>query len=436
MVEVRPPRGFRDFTPDVMILRKKVIERIEDIFQRYGFDPIETPVIEYWDVLRGKYGEEAESKLVWRFNDPFSGREYAFRYDLTVPLARYLATHRNTLLPFKRYHIGRVWRHERPQKSRYREFYQCDVDIVGSPYPEADAEILNITIDVLDSFGFRDYVIRVNDRRLLRGIFEVELGIREVYPVYITIDKLDKIGKEEVLKRLSSMLDRGRVKCIEEVLAMRGEPYKVLEMVSERFGGIEVVKEAVRYLEEMLDYVKDVSKIMLDLSMVRGLEYYTGPIYETVVEKPRIGSLAGGGRYDELIGLFLGRKVPATGTTIGVDRLVDAGVELGLFRLDKKTVTQVYVIVLHEDVRRVGWRIANSLREHGFRVAVDVARLKIDKLRKYVRNLGVPILVYLGRREVEKSTATIYVRDTGERIEVKQEELVQTLQKLIEKKNP
>ncbi len=434
MTEVRPPRGFRDFPPETVLVRRWVVDRIVDVFERYGFDPIETPVIEYWDVLKGKYGEEAENKLVWRFVDPFSGREYAFRYDLTVPLARYLATHRNTPLPFKRYQVGRVWRHERPQKSRYREFLQCDADIVGSPYPEADAEILNLIVDVMDSLGFRDYVVRVNDRRLLRGIYEDYLGVSDFYSVYITIDKLDKIGKDAVLERLSGMLSSSQLGVVEKLLDLRGDPSSVLGFVGEWFRGVKAVEEAVKFLDEVFSLVRDSSRIILDLSLVRGLEYYTGPIHEVVVKGVRVGSVAGGGRYDGLIGLFLGRDIPATGVSFGVDRIVDAGLELGLYRLDRKTVTDIYVIVLDREFWRLGWRLADELRRHGFRVSLDLARRKIDKVRKYAKTLQIPIIVYIGRREAEKNTATVYVRETGERIEVERNQLVEKLKEIIERK--
>jgi histidyl-tRNA synthetase len=173
-------------------------QRLSRFSRGTDFDPLDTPVLEYWETLAGKYGEEAEGKLIWRFTDSWSGREYALRYDLTVPLARFIASRRDIPLPFKRYHVGPVWRHEEPQRGRYREFYQCDADIVGSPYPEADAEILNLTVDLLRELGFHNFKVRVNDRRLLSGVFEEELGIGNPLPVYRVIDKLDKIGLEGV----------------------------------------------------------------------------------------------------------------------------------------------------------------------------------------------------------------------------------------------
>jgi len=408
-----------------------VIGEIEEIFQRYGYDPIDTPAVEYWDVLRGKYGEEAEKKLVWRFIDSWSGREYALRYDLTVPLARFIANRGNIPLPFKRYHIGPVWRHEDPQRGRYREFYQCDVDIIGSSYPEADAEIINITLDVMNLFKFEEYMVKVNDRRILRGIFEEYLGIEEPYPIYVIIDKLDKIGLSGVLEQLREKLPEDTVSKIEEVISLRGDPFEVLEEIEERYGANESVKIAVKHLREMFELVNDLDKISLDLSMVRGLEYYTGPIFETVVSKPRIGSLTGGGRYDELIGMFIGRKIPATGTSIGIERLIDAGIELGLFKLDKKTVTQIYIVSLTDEARKEAWKLAGELRSHGFKVSLDLSRHKQDKQRKYAQKLDIPVLIYLGEKELKEKTATIYSKKDKKRIVVPRAELVSTLEDLI-----
>jgi len=432
-ISTKPPAGFRDFPPELMLLRKKVIRKIEEIFEKYGYDPIDTPAIEYWDVLKGKYGEEAEKKLVWRFTDPWSGREYALRYDLTVPLARFIANKGDVPLPFKRYHIGLVWRHEEPQRGRYREFYQCDVDVIGSPYPEADAEIINIILEVMNLFNFEEYTIKVNDRRILKGIFEEYLGIDKPYPVYVIIDKLDKIGLEGVRKQLREKLSEEMTLKIEEVISLRGKLFEVLEKVEEKFGSNQSVKMGVNHLREMFELVNDLSKIFLDLSMVRGLEYYTGPIFETVVNKPRIGSLTGGGRYDELIGMFIGRKIPATGTTIGIERLLDAGIELGLFKLDKKTVTQIYIVSLTEKTRKEAWKLAKELRDHGFKVSLDLSRHKQNKQRKYAQKLDIPILIFLGEKELEENTATIYSRRTGERTVVPRNQLIDALENMLGK---
>ncbi len=431
----RPPRGFRDFTPDLMILRKELFSRLEKLFQRYGYDPIDTPIVEYWETLAGKYGEEAENKLIWRFKDPWSGREYALRYDLTVPLARFIASHQDVVLPFKRYHIAPVWRHEEPQKGRYREFYQCDADIVGSSYPEADAEIVNLVVDALRVLGFNDgFKVRVNDRRLLTGIFEEELGIENPLPVYRAIDKLDKIGVEGVKRELMERigLNGTTTEKILEIISLRGDPDETLDKIEEKYGNNKNVKEATRHLREMFDLIFERKLTLLDLSLVRGLDYYTGPILEVVLDKPKIGSVAGGGRYDNLIGIFLGKEIPATGVSIGIERIIDAGIELGIYTLRRKTVTQIQVIVVDRESYKYAWEVASRLRSMGFNTRIDVSRLKEQTQRKKARRLSIPVLAFIGLKEMESKTVTLYFTESGERIEnIKVDEAKDIIQKRL-----
>ena len=417
MAGYRPPRGFRDFPPPLMILRRRLIRTVERVFERYGFDPLDTPALEYWETLSGKYGEEAESKLVWRFQDPLSGRWYALRYDLTVPLARFVASNPGLQMPFKRYHIGKVWRHEEPQRGRYREFVQCDADIVGSPYPEADAELIRLAIDVLEELGFERFTVRVNDRRLLSGVFEEELGLRDPSKVYRAIDKLDKIGVEGVREELlRAGVDGATVDKIMGLIEWRGSPGKVLEEVSSAYGGNERVREAVEHLGEALRLVGD-ERVVVDMSLVRGLDYYTGPIFEVVLEEPRIGSVAGGGRYDGLIGMFAGREVPATGISIGIERIIDAGLELGIYKLEPPTVAQVHVVVLDRAYFDYAWKAAEALRREGYNVRLDLSRASGQVQRRKASRSGVPVIAFVGAREAASKTVTLYSTSTGERVE-------------------
>ncbi len=420
----RPPRGFRDFPPDLMILRKNLLSRVERVFQRYGFDPIDTPALEYWETLAGKYGEEAENRLIWRFTDKWSGREYALRYDLTVPMARFVATHRDIPMPFKRYHIGPVWRHEEPQKGRYREFYQCDADIVGSPHPEADAEIVELVIDVIRELGFSSgFKVRLNDRRLLRGIFEEELSLgNAILPVYRAIDKLDKIGVDGVRGELLKLgLQDSTVDRIIDIISIQGDPGELLGEVARRYGGNKLVADAVKHLESIIGLV-DNSSVVVDLSLVRGLDYYTGPILEVVLDRPRIGSVAGGGRYDNLIGLFTNTQIPATGASIGIERIIDAGLELGLYTLKEKTVTEAMVVVLDKEVYSYAWRVARVLRSAGVRTRIDLSMASPGVQRRKAQRLGIRLLVYVGAKEAEAGTATIYDTRTKERREARLED--------------
>ncbi len=434
--EYSTPRGFRDFLPELAILRKSVLGRIERVFKRYGFDPIETPAVELWETLSGKYGEEAEEKLIFRFKDPFDEIEYGLRYDLTVPLARVVASY-SIPLPFKRYHIGPVWRRElKPKKGRYREFVQCDIDIVGSPHPEADAEILNIINDVMREFNLSNYLIKINDRRILAGFFEEQLelgGERKILAVYRAIDKLDKIEIEGVREELRNLnLDETKIDKIEEIISIRGNPDRKLEEIME-IGGNNKIIEGVEHLKDMLNYIKDKSKLFLDLSMVRGLDYYTGPIFETVVEEPKIGSITGGGRYDNLIKMYGGPDLPATGTTIGVERLIDAGLELGLFKLDKKTYTHVYIVAFDEESRKYSWKLAEELRNNGINVQMDLMRRSLRKQQEYVKKKGIPLIIYLGKKEMETGKLTIYNREREERMELPTQDAIRKIKEILKK---
>lgn len=428
------PKGFRDFPPDIMILRKKILRIVEETFIKYGYDPIETPALEYWGTLKGKYGEEAENKLVYKFKDPWSEKWYALRYDLTVPLARFLSNH-VVQFPFRRYHISRVWRHENPQRGRYREFWQCDIDIVGSPYPEADAEIVNVLSEAIENIGLRNFKIKLNDRRMLAGVFEETLSLKNVISVYRIIDKLDKIGYEGVREELAKAgYSNETIEKIIEIISISGSPEKVLDEIEEMYGGNRKVGEAVLHLREMLDFIKYRNKVSIELSLVRGLDYYTGPIFEYVVEKPKIGSIAGGGRYDNLIEIYTGKHTPSTGGSIGIERVIDAGLELGIFRLDMKTYTKVYVLSLKHDRETYLYAsaIANMLREKGIPTQVDVMRRSEQAQRRYAIKKGINVVVYVGPKEVSERKATIYDRKSGTRKVVDLGRVVEEVLKFLE----
>ncbi len=426
------PKGFRDFPPDIMILRKKILRIIEETFIKYGYDPIETPALEYWDTLKGKYGEEAENKLVYKFKDPWSEKWYALRYDLTVPLARFLSNH-VVQFPFRRYHISRVWRHENPQRGRYREFWQCDIDIVGSPYPEADAEIVNVLSEALENIGLKDFKIKLNDRRMLAGIFEETLSLKNVISVYRIIDKLDRIGYKGLREELAkARYSNDIIEKISEIISISGLPENVLDEIEEMYGRNRKVSEAIMHLREMMDFIKYKNKVSIELSLVRGLDYYTGPIFEYVVEKPKMGSIAGGGRYDNLIEIYTGKHTPSTGGSIGIERVIDAGLELGIFRLDRKTYTKVYVLSLKHDKETYLYSlaIANMLREKGIPTQVDVMRRSEQAQRRYALKKGINIVVYVGSKEVSERKVTIYDRTRNIRKVVALKDVVKAVKEI------
>ncbi|MBR9689601.1 MAG: histidine--tRNA ligase [Candidatus Altiarchaeota archaeon] len=409
------PKGMRDLPPEMSILRKDVFARLERIFRRFGFDPLETPIVELWDTLKGKYGPEAENKMIYAFKDRWGGKELALRYDLTVPLARFISENPTRPLPFKRYAIGRVYRHEEPQRGRYREFYQCDVDTIGSKEPSSDAEILLVIGAVMKEFKLPGYSVQVNDRRLLAGIFEKGLGInRNLLAVYRNIDKLDKVGWATVRDELKKILPIGTVSRIKDVIDIQGGPFEVLDEVESQFGKIDEVKTASADLREIFELSKKV-RTRLNLSMVRGLDYYTGPIFETIVKEPRIGSITGGGRYDELLGQY-GRPFPATGTTIGVERLIDTGIALGIFK-KVKSVTDVYVVDLGD--QNYAWRVAKSLRGNGLNVRVDLMGRNWKKQVSESEKFGIRFIAMVGPKEAKKGVVTVIDKETDKKKIVK-----------------
>jgi len=398
-MSLNPPRGMKDFTPELEILREKMVSIIEEVFQKYGFDPITTPIVEYWDTLKGKYGEEAEKKLIWRFKLPFSDKKYALKYDNTVPLARYYAKYR-PLLPFKRYTIDRVFRYDEPQKGRYREFWQADVDILGSYYPEADAEILMVFDEVFKRLGFEGFRILINDRRIMEIVLS-NLGVGDKLRVYRIIDKLDKIGLEGVKKELLEFLDKDKVEKILEIISLEGE--EVLEYIS-RFKGADKYVEEIRLIIDL----SGSRNIIYKPSLVRGLDYYTGMVFE-VVYKKGFGSLAGGGRYDNLIELFAKVRIPAVGGAIGINRVMDLGIDLGIFKLDRKTYTEIAVVYVGNTFREA-WNIANNLRKEGFRVYIDLNRNKFKKQIEYVVNKDIRYLIIVGEEDLKENKVTFQDR--------------------------
>ncbi|MEM4426636.1 MAG: HisS family protein, partial [Acidilobaceae archaeon] len=333
----------------------------------------------------------------------------------------------------KRYHIAPVWRHEEPQKGRYREFYQCDADIVGSPYPEADAEILDLVVDVLKEIGFRDFKVLINDRRILSGVFENELRLSDPIPVYRIIDKLDKIGAEGVRKELvDKKYSEELVNAIMKLIEIRGNPFESLEVLCSKYSANTNVQKGCKHLLEALDLVNNVEYIEFDMSLVRGLDYYTGPIFEAVLSTPKIGSIAGGGRYDNLIGLFTNKEIPATGVSLGLERIIDAGLELGLISLSKLTVTEAQVIVIDWSFLKYAWKVLKILRSNGIKARIDLSRLSEEAQRRRAKRLRVPVLVFVGQREVETNTATVYHTASGRREVVSLDELPKIVNLLLD----
>lgn len=425
-IQPRVPRGMRDILPQKMILRQYVIGRVESVFQRFGFEPLQTPALELRETLMGKYGPDAE-KLIYDAQHREGKEELSLRYDLTVPLTRIVAMYPDLVKPFKRYQIAPVWRAERPQKGRYREFYQCDADIVGSKSMLADAEIVTMIFAVLSQLGFQAFVTKINNRKILTGIGQYAGVPAEMLGgLYRSIDKLDKIGREGVrAEMVQNQIPTDVVDKIIGLLAIAPNDFGKLRAL---LGGIPIAVEGLNELEELAKYLGDSSvpraNYEFDFSMVRGLAYYTGPIYETVVIEPKIGSLTGGGRYDELIGLFSNQSLPVTGTSFGIERIIDVMEELGMFPKNVgRTVTQAFVTIFGKELVGTSVRVANALRAADINTELALEADGLGKQLKYAAAKAIPFAVIIGPDEASEQQATVRDLGSGEQTVVPQTKL-------------
>ncbi len=435
-IKPRVPRGMRDILPEQMIRRQYVIDVIRGVFEEFGFEPLQTPALELSEVLTGKYGPDAE-KLIYQAGHVGGKEDISLRYDLSVPLCRVVAMHPQLPKPFKRYQIDPVWRAERPQKGRYRQFFQCDADTVGTESMLADAENVNLIYQVLTRLGFKQFEININDRKLITGIGQFAgVPTEQLGGLYRSIDKLDKIGLSGVRAELAeNQIPEPVIEKLLALLQIEGDAETVLNALSEQLGDSEVANEGIAELEELSSYLTTFGVpeefYRINVSMVRGLEYYTGPIYETVVEEPKIGSITGGGRYDELIGSFSRQSYPATGTSFGIERIIDVMEEFDMFPSTVgRTVTQVLVTVFDADLAQESLKLATLLRSSGIRTEVYCRPTRISTQMKYADSKGIPYAVILGSDEVE--AGTVAVRDLASREQqvIPRAELVEYIQGL------
>ncbi|MFP4497884.1 MAG: histidine--tRNA ligase, partial [Vulcanimicrobiota bacterium] len=386
-VKIQPKllKGTRDFLPDMMIKRNYVIDIIRDIFKTHGFLPLETPSIEMYETLAGKYGEEGE-QLIYRFKDR-GERDLGLRYDLTVPLSRVVAMHQNNLVfPLKRFQIQPVWRADKPGKGRFREFYQCDVDIVGSKDLLADAEVIYLFSRAMQKLGFKGYKIKINHRKVLRGIVEVAgCDVSRESDICIAIDKLDKIGFEGVEQELGKRgISSASSAEILKAIKIKGEPREVIargNSLLEKSDSAGIGFDELSTLGNLLLAMgMPPDNFEFDISLARGLNYYTGPIFETVVEEPRIGSVSGGGRYDNLVGQFLGRDMPAVGNSIGLERIITVMDELNMYPAGLGYGIDVMICRFADEDTDYIVNLANKYRKAGLRTEIYLGSKK-KKLR-------------------------------------------------------
>ena len=437
-IRPRVPRGMRDILPEQMIRRQYVIDVIRDVFEEFGFEPLQTPALELSEVLTGKYGPDAE-KLIYQAGHVGGKEDISLRYDLSVPLCRVIAMHPQLPKPFKRYQIDPVWRAERPQKGRYRQFFQCDADTVGTESMLADAENVNLIYQVLTRLGFEQFEVNINDRKLITGIGQFAgVPTEQLGGLYRSIDKLDKIGVSGVRDELAeNQIPEPVIEKLLALLQIESDTATVLNALNEQLGDSEVAREGIAELEELNSYLTTLGVpdkfYRVNVSMVRGLEYYTGPIYETVVEEPKIGSITGGGRYDELIGSFSKQGYPATGTSFGIERIIDVMEEFDMFPAAVgKTVTQVLVTVFDADLAQESLKLATLLREDGIRTEVYSRPTRLSTQIKYADTKGIPYAVILGSDELEAGKVAIRNLARREQQIVPRTEFVEHIQKWID----
>ncbi len=424
----------RDFLPADIRRREYVIGIIKEVYESYGFEPLETPAVENLETLTGKYGEEG-NQLIFKILKRGEKLEQsvaekdlsdlALRYDLTVPLARVIANHTNDLPKFfKRYQIQPVWRADRPARGRYREFYQCDVDAIGSSSMIVEAELCEAVSEILERLGFDDFVIRVNHRTILYAMLEtVEIEKEKQTDALVALDKLDKIGKDGVLKELveHEINENAGLKLLDLFanLEMAGNSQS-LSQLSEFIGENKIGKQGLSKLGEILGFA-NLENIKIDVSLARGLSYYTGAIFEINVPD-FAGSLAGGGRYDRLIGMFGKEQIPACGFSIGLERILVVMEERGMFPKElNDSSADVLVTVWNEDSIGASLRLASELRRQKLRVLVYPEADKLGKQFKYASQINVPFVCVLGETELAENKVTLKNMRTGEQEMIERE---------------
>lgn len=435
-------KGFRDYLPEVMIARRAMISTISEVFELYGFSPLDTPALEYSEILLGKYGDDAE-KLLYRFRDN-GDRDVCMRYDLTIPLARVTGMNRQLPLPFKRYQIGTVWRAENPGRGRFREFSQCDADIVGSASLLADAELMALGSSILEALGLRAQ-IRINNRKVFRGLQEL-LGIEEgtrMDAVLRVVDKLPKVGEAGVRRELGEDLGLAAT-LVDRVISfcmISGDNTAVLEQLSALLGSSEIGLAGIAELRQVLTDATllgvSADKLQLDPSIARGLDYYTGTVFETfLLDLDGFGSVMSGGRYDDLIGLYAGDQIPAVGLSVGLDRLLAGLLELGRLNA-RKSVTDVLVAIFAPEQQAYAMRIVRELRKSSICAEITLdPSAKLRKQMKYADSLEIPIVIIAGPDEEGREEATLRDMKGGDQLCLPLTKLVKEVRQRVGERAP
>ena len=441
MMKPSIPQGTRDFSADVVRKRQYIFQTIRNVFELYGFQPLETPAMENLETLMGKYGDEGD-KLIFKilnngldhpskkeqaisdFQQVLDGKnhkgitERALRYDLTIPFARYVAMNHGQLsFPFKRYQIQPVWRADRPQKGRYREFYQCDADVVGSASLLNEAELAHIYLEVFRRLQV-PVDLRINNRKILSALANVCGGSDKMTDITVAIDKLDKIGMDKVKEELFQRgLNEIQVELIEKYLGIGGNNDEKLEQAESILGSDEQGKTGLQELKYVIDFMKATDgsyPLTIDFTLARGLNYYTGTIFEVKATGVQMGSIGGGGRYDDLTGLFGVSGIPGVGISFGVDRIYDVMEESGLFPETIAQGTKMLFFNLGEAESRYAFEIMQQLRKAGIACEIYHEQVKFDKQFKYAEKKRIPYIVIAGSEEMTNGTCKVKNLETGE----------------------
>ncbi len=463
-ISTAPVSGARDFLPRDLAPRNRVFRLLRETFERYGYEPLETPAIEHASALEGKYGEEGE-RLLYRIlkngrdlesaankllaegadGERSAGAlarrfsEMALRYDLTVPMARVIAARQNDLvMPFRRYQMQPVWRADRPQRGRYREFYQCDVDCVGSHSMLVDAEMAAIYYEVFSALGFENFVTNISHRGLLDALMEAcGVATEQRGAARVAIDKLDKIGPDGVRNELQKVaLPELAIDSLLEAINVLGTPEEILSRLRPMVSATAQGESSVRELEETFAALRALEvpeeRFRLNPSMVRGADYYTGVIYETVLEGSSLGSLGGGGRYDRLVGMFLGRDIPAVGISFGVDRIMVALEDAGLLAGEAVTTTQALVTLFSAETASAALELASALRAGGVRTELYPEPKGLGQQLSFANKRGIPLAFIIGPDEAMRGEATLRNLRSGEQRSVSLVEVVKVARGALE----
>ncbi|WP_420581461.1 histidine--tRNA ligase [Reichenbachiella sp.] len=443
------PRGTRDFGPLQMAKRNYIFNTIRGVYERYGFAQLETPTMENLSVLTGKYGDEGDQLLFKVLNsgdflskthqDDFATgsrallpkiSEKGLRYDLTVPFARYVVMHRNEIsFPFKRYQIQPVWRADRPQKGRYREFYQCDADVVGTDSLLCEAEIIAMINEVFTSLKLPDFTIKLNNRKILVGITEAIGAAGKEAEFCVAIDKLDKIGLDKVNEELIQKgFTQENIERLKPIFEFEGTIGDKLTFLKDYFYASETGLKGVSETEDILTYLQSYNlendHLDLDLTLARGLSYYTGTIFEVKANGVKIGSITGGGRYDNLTGVFGLKDVSGVGISFGVDRIYDVLEELDLYPESTSTQVQVMIVNFGEEMFEKGIDLLQRLRQEGIRAELYPDAAKMKKQMSYANNLNIPYVVMIGEDEIASGNYTLKNMVEGEQAAYKIDDLI------------